>query len=230
MNQTAAIQQLSADEQACAQELRQIGAWLNSSYTSSELQSGQAVGEERQAWLTEAVQRAAGLQRVAANAAEVRTVKQASLTLARQAQVEQWSAAQDAAFGKYVQENRPEFASDAGQARMQKATREYLRRTTGLPDEEITRRWRAGQWRSLGEQRVLLDAVSHDLAKQSMRDLNSKRAYTPPAQPGVYTPRGADSEHSIADLERKMANASSVQQQLKWSTKLTQARRNAGLL
>src|SRR5262249_1171038 len=92
VQQAAAIQQLSADERACHHELAQISQWLNSSYTPSELRSGQAVGEERQAWLTEAVHRAAGLQRVAANAAEVRTVKQASLTLARQAEVEQWSA------------------------------------------------------------------------------------------------------------------------------------------
>jgi hypothetical protein len=230
VQQTAAIQQLSADERSCQHELWQISQFLNPSYTPSELRSGQAVGEERQAWLTEAVQRAAGLQRVAANAAEVRTVKQASLTLARQAQVEQWSATQDAAFAKHVQEHRPEFASEAGQVRMQKATLGYLQRTTGLSEQEIKQRWRAGQWRSTPEQIVLVDAVSHDLAKQSMRDLNSKRAYTPPVTPGAARPRGADAEQSIQELERKMANASSVQQQLKWSTKLTQARRNAGLL
>jgi hypothetical protein len=209
MNQTAAIAHLSVDEQACAKELRQIGVWLNSSYTPSELQSGQAVGEERQAWLTEAVQRAAGLQRVAANAAEVRTVKQASLTLARQAAVEQWSATQDAAFAKHVQEHRPEFASEAGQVRMQKATLGYLQRTTGLSEQEIKQRWRAGQWRSTPEQIVLLDAVSHDLAKQSMRDLNAHKRPIPPVTPGAARPRGADAEQSIADLERRMANASS---------------------
>ena len=135
------------------------------------------------------MQRAAGLQRVAANAAEVRTVKQASLTLARQAQVDQWCAAQDAAFDKHVKENRPEFATDSGQSRMQKSTREYLRRTTGLSDQEITQRWRAGQWRSLAEQKVLLDAVSHDLAKQSMRELNSKRLHTAGTPGRIYAPR-----------------------------------------
>jgi len=96
----AAIQQLTVDERACHQELSQISTWLNASYTPSELRSGVAAGEERNAWLQEAVQRAAGLQRVAANASEVRTVKQAALTLARQAQVEQWSAIQDAAFAE----------------------------------------------------------------------------------------------------------------------------------
>jgi len=230
VQQAAAIQQLSADERACHHELAQISQWLNSSYTPSELRSGVAAGDERNAWLQEAVQRAAGLQRVAANAAEVRTVKQASLTLARQAQVDQWCAAQDAAFDKHVKENRPEFATDSGQSHMQKSTREYLRRTTGLSDQEITQRWRAGQWRSLAEQKVLLDAVSHDLAKQSMRELNSKRAYTPPVHPGAYMPRGADSERSIEGLERQLANASTVQQQLRISAKLTAARRSAGLL
>jgi len=180
---------------------------LNSSYTPSELRSGRAVGEERQAWLTEAVHRAAGLQRVASNASEVRTVKQAALTLARQAQVEQWSATQDAAFAKHVQETRAEFASDAGQARMQKATREYLRRTTGLSDQEITQRWRAGQWRSTAEQMVLLDAVSHDLAKQSMRDLNSHKRPIPPVTPGAARPRGADAEQSTWLFSSAVSNS-----------------------
>jgi hypothetical protein len=67
------------------------------------------------------------------------------------------------------------------------------------------------------------------MGKDSMRDLNSKRAPVPQVQrPGVHRPAGAFAMDQIADLERQLDNATG-NQSLKLATKLHQLRREAGL-
>jgi len=224
VQQTAAIQQLSADERSCQHELAQISQFLNSYYTPSELRSGQAVGDERNAWLHEAVNRAEGLQRVAANAAELRQAKQASMALVQQAQATRWAEAEDAKFNEWLANKYPQYATGAGRSQLIAAARDTASPGFAQSYNQF------GPARSFEGQRDRAEAAMWHIAQTRARDLNSKRAYTPPVQPGAYASRASHGEQSIQDLERKVANASTVQQQLRWSAKLTAARRSAGLL
>jgi hypothetical protein len=145
------------------------------------------------------------------------------------AQRQAWNEQQDAAFQNALASRHPQFSSDSGRTKLQRLAREYLEKDLGLSKQQIDAEWSRGALRSAGAQMMLADAVAHRAAKESMRDLNSKRAPVPEVQrPGVHRPAGAGAMDRIADLERQLANASG-NQSIKIATKLFQARREAGL-
>jgi hypothetical protein len=147
-------------------------------------------------------------------------------TVQRQAYNEQ----QDAAFTKELAKRHPQFASDEGRTKMTRLAREYLEQDMGLTKAQIDAEWKGGALRSFGAQVMLADAVANKLAKESIRDLNTKRAPVPQVQrPGVHRPAGAAAMDRIADLERQLDNATG-NQSVKLMTKLHQARREAGLV
>jgi hypothetical protein len=141
-----------------------------------------------------------------------------------------WNEQQDSAFQNALASRHPQFSSDTGRTKLQKLAREYLEKDLGLSKQQIDAEWSRGALRSAGAQMMLADAVAHRAAQESLRDLNSKRAPVPPVQrPGTYRPAGAGALDRIADLERQLDNASG-NQSVKIATKLTQAKREAGLL
>ena len=145
------------------------------------------------------------------------------------AQRQAWNEQQDAAFQNALASRHPQFSSDTGRTKLQRLAREYLEKDLGLSKQQIDAEWTRGALRSAGAQMMLADAVAHKAGKESMRDLNSKRAPVPPVQrPGTYRPAGAGAMDRIADLERQLANTTG-NQSLKIATKLFQARREAGL-
>jgi hypothetical protein len=145
-------------------------------------------------------------------------------------QRDEWSKQQDAAFERVLKGRHPQFDSDTGRAKLRRLANEYLQKELGLTPQQIHAEWQGGQLRSAAAQVMLADAVAHKAGRESMLDLNSKRAPVPPVQrPGTYRPAGAGALDRIADLERQLDNASG-NQSVKIATKLTQAKREAGLL
>jgi hypothetical protein len=141
-----------------------------------------------------------------------------------------WNEQQDSAFQNALASRHPQFATREGQTKLQGLAREYLEKDMGLTKAQIDAEWKGGALRSFGAQVMLADAVANKLAKESMRDLNSKRAPVPPVQrPGTYRPAGAGALDRIADLERQLDNATG-NQSVRLMTKLHQARREAGLV
>jgi hypothetical protein len=145
------------------------------------------------------------------------------------AQRQAWNEQQDAAFQNALASRHPQFSSDTGRTKLQRLAREYLEKDLGLSKQQIDAEWTRGALRSAGAQMMLADAVAHKAGKESMLQLNSKRAPVPPVQrPGTFRPAGAGALDRIADLERQLANATG-NQSIKIATKLFQARREAGL-
>src|SRR6516162_9371100 len=140
-----------------------------------------------------------------------------------------WNEQQDAAFQSALASRHPQFSSDTGRTKLQRLAREYLEKDLGLSKQQIDAEWSRGALRSAGAQMMLADAAVLKAGKESMLDLNSRRAPVPPVQrPGTYRPAGAGALDRIADLERQLANATG-NQSVKIATKLFQARREAGL-
>jgi hypothetical protein len=151
---------------------------------------------------------------------------------AQQAAVQRdaWSKQQDAAFERVLKDRHPQFDNDTGRAKLKRLANEYLQKDLGLTPQQIDAEWQGGQLRSAAAQVMLLDAIALKAAKASTLDLNSKRAPVPPVQrPGVHRPAGAGALDRIADLQRQLDN-STGNQSLRIATKLTQAKREAGLL
>jgi hypothetical protein len=224
------FQRLSAEGQAAANERAQIYQWAQQSYTPGELSGQQPVqGDERAAWLAEASNRFNELESIVRNANTVAAAQQQHIAAARQAQIDRWGDSQDDIFNRQLAERHPQLAAD--RSKMQKAAKSYLRQTTGLTDAQIAQQWRAGRWRSAPEQMILADAVAHQIGRDSLKSLPSKRVHAPPpVAPGVYRPAGADAEADIGRLQRELDNAPTQRAQLAIARKLTQARRAAGLL
>jgi hypothetical protein len=226
----AQFQRLSAEGQAAANERVQIQQWAAQNYTPSELSGQQPVqGDERAAWLAEASHRFNELESIVRNANTVAQASQQQIAHARQAQIDQWGQHQDDAFSRALAQRHPHLAADPG--KMQKAAKRYLRETTGLTDAQIAQQWRAGRWRSAPEQMILADAVAHQMGRDSLKALPSKRVHAPPpVSPGVYRPAGADADADIGRLQRELENAPTQRAQLAIARKLTQAKRVAGQL
>jgi hypothetical protein len=141
-----------------------------------------------------------------------------------------WNEQQDSAFQNVLASRHPQFATREGQTKLQSLAREYLEKDLGLTKAQIDAEWRGGALRSAAAQLMLADAAVLKAGRESMRDLNSKRAPVPEVQrPGVHRPAGAGALDRIADLERQLDNATG-NQSVKIATKLYQARREAGLL
>jgi hypothetical protein len=224
------FQRLSAQGQAAAHERAQIAQWAQQSYTPGELAGQQPVqGDERAAWLAEASNRFNELEAVVRNANTVAAAQQQQIAQVRQQQIDIWAKSQDDQFQRALAARHPQLAADTD--KMQKAAKRYLRETTGLTDAQIAQQWRAGRWRTAGEQMIIADAISHQMARDSLKNLPSKRVHAPPpVVPGVYRPAGADAEADIGRLTRELENASTQRQQLAIARKLTQAKRAAGQL
>jgi hypothetical protein len=145
-------------------------------------------------------------------------------------QREAWSTRQDEAYQREVAKRHPQFTSDEGRTKLQRLAREYLEKDLGLTRAQIDAEWRGGALRSAAAQLMLADAAVLKAGKESMLELNSRRAPVPPVQrPGTFRPAGAGAVDQIADLQRQLDNATG-NQSLRIATKLTQARRDAGLL
>jgi hypothetical protein len=146
------------------------------------------------------------------------------------AQRQAWNEQQDAAFQNALAGRHPQFATREGQTKLQSLAREYLEKDMGLTKQQIDAEWKGGALRSASAQLMLADAVAHKMGRESLRDLNSKRAQIPQVQrPGVHRPAGAGALDRIADLERQLDNATG-NQSVRLMTKLHQARREAGLV
>jgi hypothetical protein len=144
-------------------------------------------------------------------------------------QREAWNTQQDEAYQREVAKRHPQFTSDEGRTKLQRFAREYLEKDLGLTKAQIDAEWKGGALRSAAAQLMLADAAVLKAGKESMLDLNSRRAPVPPVQrPGTYRPAGAGALDRIADLERQLDNATG-NQSVKIATKLFQARREAGL-
>jgi hypothetical protein len=221
-------QQLSHEEQAAANEMVQIQQWASQSYTPGELQGQPVQGDERRAWLAEASRRYNTLQQGLQTTSTVRAAQQTQIAQAHQQQIDNWGKQQDELFTRQVAERHPHLA--ANPEKMRRAAKEYLIKTTGLTEAQITQQWRAGRWRSAPEQMILADAVSHQMARQSMSNLNAKREHLPPVRPGTYRPPGAGDFDRIADLKRQLGEARGDRAALEIAKKLTQAKRAAGEL
>ena len=221
--------QLSREEQAAANEMVQIQQWAVQSYTPGELQGQPVQGDERRAWLAEAGRRYNALQQGLQTASTVRAAQHTQETEARKQHIRQWGEQQDALFTSQLAERHPQLA--ANPEKMRRAARDYLIKTTGLTEREITKRWQAGQWRSAPEQMILADAVSAHMARENARNLNARRAPVPPVQrPGVYQPRGAGDLEQISNLKQQLSEARGDRASLEIARKLTQAKRAAGQL
>jgi hypothetical protein len=222
--------QLSREEQAAANEMVQIQQWASQSYTPGELQGQPVEGDERRAWLAEAGRRYNALQQGMQTASTVRVAQQTqSAAQARQQQINKWGEQQDELFNRQLAERHPQLA--ANPERMRRAAKDYLIKTTGLTEKEITQRWRAGQWRSAPEQLILADAVSAHMARENARNLNAHRQPVPPVQrPGVFQPRGAGDLERISNLTQQLSEARGDRASLEIARKLTQAKRAAGQL
>jgi len=224
------FQRLSAQGQAAANELAQLQQWAAQNYTPGELAGNQPVqGDERAAWLAEASNRFNELESIVRNANTVAQASQQHIAAARQAQIDQWAQGQDDQFNSQLAARHRSFAANPD--KMRSAAKEYLKRTTGLTDAQIAQQWRAGRWRSAPEQMILADAVAHQMGRDSLKSLPSKRVHAPPpVAPGVYRPAGADAEADVAALQRALDNAPTQRAQLAIARKLTQAKRAAGQL
>src|SRR5262249_43326357 len=131
-------------------------------------------------------------------------------------------------FDRAVKTSHPHLAAD--KAKMHKATEKYLIKTTGWTKDQITAEWRNGRWRSFPEQMILADAISHEMARESMRDLNSKKVHEPsPQRPGVFVATNAEGFDRVRDLENELAGAKG-QRALQLAMRLTQAKRATGAL
>jgi len=140
-----------------------------------------------------------------------------------------WNEQQDSAFQNALASRHPQFSSDTGRTKLQRLAREYLEKDLGLTKAQIDAEWSRGALRSAGAQMMLADAAVLKAGRDSMLDLNSKRAQIPQVQrPGVHRPAGAAALDQIHTLERQLENATGYQS-LKLATKLHQLRREAGL-
>jgi hypothetical protein len=145
------------------------------------------------------------------------------------AQREAWNTQQDSAYQREVAKRHPQFTSDEGRTKLQRLAREYLEQDLGLTKAQIDAEWRGGALRSAAAQLMLADAAVLKAGKESMLDLNSRRAPVPPVQrPGTHRPAGAAALDQIHTLEKQLENATG-NQSLKLATKLHQLRREAGL-
>jgi len=107
---------------------------------------------------------------------------------------------------------------------------DYLIKTTGLTQEQIAQQWNNGRWRSAPEQMIIADAIAHEAARESMRNLNAKRAFSPVQAPGAYQPtRGAADLDQVRAIERALDGATG-KRALELGRQLIQAKRAAGLL
>jgi hypothetical protein len=168
------------------------------------------------------------LQQGLHNASTIRAAAQTQAAAAYQQQVSAWGAQQDKIFERELPTRHPHLAAD--KAKMHKAAEKYLLKTTGLTKQQITQEWNNGRWRSAAEQMILADAISHEMARESARDLNSKKAPVPPVQmPGTFRPRGAADMDQVRDLEDQLEGAKG-QKALQLAMRLTQAKRATGAL
>jgi hypothetical protein len=162
------------------------------------------------------------------NASTVRAAAQTQAAAAYQQNVKAWGERQNDIFQSELKTRHPQLY--ANQRKMQDAAKSYLARTTGLTQEQLTAEWNRGRWRSAPEQMIIADAVGHEMARESMRGLNSKRAHTPPVSSYASRPRGAGDMDRVRDLERDLESAPNSNAALRIATKLHQARRDAGLV
>jgi hypothetical protein len=158
-----------------------------------------------------------------------RQVRESAIQQYQTAQRAAWNEQQDTAFTKELARRHPQFASDEGRTKMQRLAREYLEKDLGLTKQQIDAEWKGGALRSASAQLMLADAVAHKAGKESLRDLNSKRAPVPEVQrPGVARPRGLENMDRIHALQQDLKNATG-NQSLRIATRLQQEMRAAGL-
>jgi hypothetical protein len=211
---------LSQQEREAAEEMSQLQYW-----------SKHAPAEERGQYWSDAQARYNQLHGYMQSCAQVRTASQQNAASARQAQIDAWASAEDSKASAEIKRQMPEFSSDEQWRRLQQATRRALKESTGLTEQQIGAEWTKGRWRSAPEQAMLARLGRDQLTREGALRLNAHKRVPPVQQPGVYRPAGAgNNAGDMANLERQIANAPTVQQQLKLSTRLTQLKREAGLL
>jgi len=211
-------QKLSDGERAAAHEMAQIQQWAQ-----------QAQGDERAAYLGEAERRYGHLQAHLQQSAQIRNAAEVNANHAWRQQVANWASQQDSHAEAAIKKEMPEFSSDAGWKQLQQATKRALRESTGLTDQQLTAEWQQGRWRSIPEQRMLARLGRDQLAREGMKNLNAKKAYTPPVSSYASRPRGAADMDRVRDLERQLASATG-NSTVRIMTQLHQARRDAGLV
>ena len=225
------FQQVSHAEAQLAQEVNRWDAWANQFPEMRDQASFDLMvrtsPERHQQFLEARQQRDAAAQRLN-ELRLVRTAAQQNIAAVRQQQLDTWARAEDSRFWSVLEKKYPSLARDP--AKLHKATGDYLKRITGLNEQQIAAAWKGGRWRSAGEQVILLDAVISDMARNGRKELAAHRAPLPPVQrPGTYRPAGSDAESDIGALQRRMENAT-PREQIRLAARLTAAKRAAGQL
>jgi len=145
---------MSLAEHEAAREVQDIRDWMSAAYTPQEISSPTNISDpQRSSDFFAAVQRfhqlSAGLQ----NAQNIRHAQQIQQAAVREQQIATWAKAEDNKFWGVLEKKYPSLARDP--AKLHKATGDYLKRTTGLSEQQIGQAWKAGKWRSAGEQVIL---------------------------------------------------------------------------
>src|SRR5262249_21844413 len=221
--------QLGAAEQAAANEIAQLEQWTQANYHPQELQNPHLIRDaERAHWLEQGAARFRELNQGLRNASTLRAAGQTQAAAAYQQSVSVWGKQQDDLFQNELKTRHPQLYAD--QSKMHKAAKSYLVRTTELTETQITQETNRARWREPREQVILADAVPQDNGREPMKNLNAKKAHTPPVSSYASRPRGAADMVLVRGLERDLENAPNANAALRIATRLHQARRDAGLV
>jgi hypothetical protein len=162
--------------------------------------------------------------------AALSTNRQNAQARVAQGQREQIFNQHDAEFNKWLGATHPNYSKGARRNELTQAVKSYLREDLEMDDRAIEFHYKtSGQLRSLAAQKALAQGAMFKLMQASAKNLANKRVPPPPVQrPGTYRPTGADAEDSVRALERQLESATG-ERALRIATKLTQAKRAAGL-
>jgi hypothetical protein len=141
-------------------------------------------------------------------------------------QREQWAKAERGKFMDQLQTDYPELKEGtAAYKELNAATAQVLKSDPALQQDYDN----YGASRSAMGLRLITDRARLNLIQQKARSVASKRVHGPqPQVPGIYRPSNSGALEDVATLQRQLENATG-QSALKLATKLTKARRAAGL-
>jgi hypothetical protein len=227
----AALRQSSIEEINAMSAAEQIIAAFPELKSEAAVRDAYARNPQRFQQLQQAAQALQNCQAQFQRANEARSVREAQLQQAENEHINrvyrQYSKANDDAFAART----PEMQNPAKAQELRAATRQMMH-DVGFSEDEINNAWAGKTGVPLRDHRVqqlLADGARWRMAQAKAK--NVTRASVPPVQrPGVARPRGTEGEADIGRLERALEGASGERAALQAATKLTQARRRAGML
>jgi len=159
------------------------------------------------------------------------TNRQAAQQQIASLQREQEFQAHDNSFNAWLAASHPNFSKGAPRAQLTEAVKDYLRTDLGLTDQEIKMHYsQTGLLRSASAQKAICNGALWKMSQARAREVASKRALPPVGQrPGVYRPAGSAALEDVAALTKALENAHGERDALRIATKLSRARRAAGI-